>query len=226
MDKIALEEHFRVPNMPEYSGAGQYISDSAAARYMDDRLADFDDLRLQAMDEANVTTAILSHTVPALGATIDKRKAVNDAPKINDFLAKNIARHPSRFGGFATLPMQSPPDAAKELERWVKQLGFHGALINGHTHGHYLDEDQYEVFWERVADLNVPIYIHPTLAWQTTAELSGSPRTRSGNMGLGSGNRDAYPETSFLRTLRSLSESSDYRRTRRGRPALFPLAFR
>src|SRR5580658_4107515 len=91
-------------------------------------------------------------------STLDRKKAVNDAPRINDFLAENIARHPSRFGGFATLPMQSAPDAANELERCVKQLGFHGALINGHTHGHYLDEDQYEVFWERVADLNVPIY--------------------------------------------------------------------
>jgi 2,3-dihydroxybenzoate decarboxylase len=175
MDKIALEEHFRVPNMPEYSGAGQYISDGAAAKYMDDRLADFDDLRLQAMDEANVTRAILSHTVPGLGATLDKRKAVNDAPRINDFLAENIARHPNRFGGFATLPMQSAPDAANELERCVKQLGFHGALINGHTHGHYLDEDQYEVFWERVADLNVPIYIHPTLAWQTPQNYQDHP---------------------------------------------------
>ena len=123
MDKIALEEHFRVPNMPEYSGAGQYISDSAAAKYMDDRLADFDDLRLQAMAEANVTRAILSHTVPGLGATLDKRKAVNDAPRINDFLAENIAPHPNRFGGFASLPMQSAPDAARELERCVKQLG-------------------------------------------------------------------------------------------------------
>ena len=58
MEKIALEEHFRVPNMPEYSGAAQYISDTAAAKYMDDHLADFDDLRLQAMDEANVSRAI------------------------------------------------------------------------------------------------------------------------------------------------------------------------
>jgi 2,3-dihydroxybenzoate decarboxylase len=175
MKKIALEEHFRVPNMPEYSGAGQYISDTTAAKYMDDRLADFDDLRLQAMDEANVTRAILSHTVPGLGAATDKKKAVDDAPKINDFLAGKIALHPNRFGGFATLPMQSAPDAAKELERCVKQLGFHGALINGHTHGHYLDEDQYQVFWERVADLNVPIYIHPTLAWQTPQNYQDHP---------------------------------------------------
>ncbi|HTB13611.1 MAG TPA: amidohydrolase family protein [Bryobacteraceae bacterium] len=175
MEKIALEEHFRVPNMPEYSGAGQYISDNAAAKYMDDRLADFDELRLQAMDEANVTRAILSHTVPGLGATTDKKKAVSDAPKINDFLAERIALHPKRFGGFATLPMQSASDAAKELERCVEQLGFQGALINGHTHGHYLDEDRYEVFWERVADLDVPIYIHPTLAWQTPQNYQDHP---------------------------------------------------
>jgi 2,3-dihydroxybenzoate decarboxylase len=175
MEKIALEEHFRVPGMPEYSGAGQYISDAPAAKYMDDRLADFGDLRLQAMDEANVTRAILSHTVPGVGATMDRKKAVDDAIKINDFLAGNIARHPDRFGGFATLPMQSAPDAAKELERCVKQLGFHGALINGHTNGHYLDEDQYEVFWERVAVLDVPIYIHPTLAWQTPQNYQDHP---------------------------------------------------
>jgi 2,3-dihydroxybenzoate decarboxylase len=71
--------------------------------------------------------------------------------------------------------MQSAPDAAKELERCVNQLGFRGALINGHTHGHYLDEDRYEVFWERVADLNVPIYIHPTLAWQTPQNYQDHP---------------------------------------------------
>ena len=186
MEKIALEEHFRVPSMPEYSGAGQYISDIPAAKYLDDRLADFDDLRLQAMGEANVTKAILSHTVPGLGATMDKNKAVDDARKINDFLAGNIARHPDRFGGFATLPMQSAPDAAKELERCVKQLGFHGALINGHTNGHYLDEDQYEVFWERVADLDVPIYIHPTLAWQTPQNYQDHPELQTAIWGWAS----------------------------------------
>jgi 2,3-dihydroxybenzoate decarboxylase len=175
MERIALEEHFRVPQMPEYSGAGQYFSDQSAAKHFDDLLADFDDLRLQAMDEAKVTRAILSHTIPGLAATADKKKAVSDAIKINDFLAGKIARHPKRFGGFATLPMQSAPDAAKELERCIKQLGFHGAMINGHTHGHYLDEDPYEVFWERVADLNVPIYIHPTTAWQTPQNYRDHP---------------------------------------------------
>jgi 2,3-dihydroxybenzoate decarboxylase len=175
MERIALEEHFRVPNMPQYSGSGRYFSDQTAAKRFDDLLADFDELRLKAMDEAKVTRAILSHTIPGLGVLTDRKKAVEDATKINDFLAGKIARHPKRFGGFATLPMQSAPGAAEELERCVKQLGFQGAMINGHTHGHYLDEDQYEVFWERVADLNVPIYLHPTNAWQTPQNYQDHP---------------------------------------------------
>ena len=35
-------------------------------------------------------------------------------------------------------------------------------MIYGHTEGHYLDEPQFRGFWEQVAALNVPIYLHPT----------------------------------------------------------------
>jgi 2,3-dihydroxybenzoate decarboxylase len=175
MEKIALEEHFRVPEMPEYSALGQYFPDPTLARNLDVLLADFDALRLHAMDEAGITKSILGHTVPGIGLATEKDKAVADATKINDFLAERIARHPKRLGGFAALPMQSPLDAAKELERCVKELRFHGAMINGHTHGHYLDEAQHLVFWERVADLGVPIYLHPTTAWQVPQNFQDHP---------------------------------------------------
>jgi 2,3-dihydroxybenzoate decarboxylase len=57
--------------------------------------------------------------------------------------------------------MQNPAKAADELERCIRDLGFHGAMINGQTNGEYLDLDKYSVFWERVASLHVPIYLHP-----------------------------------------------------------------
>jgi predicted TIM-barrel fold metal-dependent hydrolase len=59
------------------------------------------------------------------------------------------------------LPTQSPSDAADELERTVTQLGFKGALINGHTQGRYLDDDAFSPIFERAQSLDVPIYIHP-----------------------------------------------------------------
>ena len=175
MEKIALEEHFRVPELPEYSASSQYISDKAIAGKIDDYLSDFDDLRLKTMDEAGIGKSILSHTVPGIESAFDPEQAVIDARKINDFLAEQIQRRPDRFGGFATLPTQSPREAADELERCVRQLGFHGALINGHTHGHYLDEDPYRVLWERTADLGTPIYIHPTNAFQLPQNYQDHP---------------------------------------------------
>jgi 2,3-dihydroxybenzoate decarboxylase len=57
--------------------------------------------------------------------------------------------------------MQNPSSAADELERCMRDLGFQGALINGQTNGEYLDLDKYSVFWERVAALEAPIYLHP-----------------------------------------------------------------
>ncbi|HUJ75254.1 MAG TPA: amidohydrolase family protein, partial [bacterium] len=66
-----------------------------------------------------------------------------------------------RFAAFAGLPTQDPQAAADELERAVVKLGCKGALVNGHTQGHYLDERPWWVLWERAEALDVPIYIHP-----------------------------------------------------------------
>jgi predicted TIM-barrel fold metal-dependent hydrolase len=81
---------------------------------------------------------------------------------VNDWLGKIIHEYPERFAGFAMLAPQSPLHAADELERTVVQLGFKGALINGHTNGHYLDEDAFSPILERAQALDVPLYIHPT----------------------------------------------------------------
>ena len=54
-----------------------------------------------------------------------------------------------------------PAKAAGELDRAVTQLGLRGALVNGHTLGHYLDEPQFDIVWERLEALHVPLYTHP-----------------------------------------------------------------
>jgi len=54
---------------------------------------------------------------------------------VNDDLAEAIARYPTRFAGFASLPVADPAAAAKELERAVTQLKFKGAMIQGVSQG-------------------------------------------------------------------------------------------
>jgi predicted TIM-barrel fold metal-dependent hydrolase len=92
----------------------------------------------------------------------DVGAAVQLAQEINNWLYEAIQVYPDRFGGFALLPMQSPGDAAKELERCVKELGFKGAMINGHTNGVYLDDESCAVLLQKAEELDVPLYIHPT----------------------------------------------------------------
>jgi 2,3-dihydroxybenzoate decarboxylase len=43
----------------------------------------------------------------------------------------------------------------------VTDLGFAGAMINGHTNGVYLDDPRYDPFWERMQALDAPLYLHP-----------------------------------------------------------------
>ena len=90
-----------------------------------------------------------------------RARATAKAAEANDFLAAEIARRPDRYLGFAHIGLQDPAAAARELERCVKDLGFRGAMINGHTNGHYLDERQFDPFWARAEELQVPIYLHP-----------------------------------------------------------------
>ena len=123
-------------------------------------LADLGPARLADMDESGITVQVLSVAGPGADlvpgqAGIDLARAYNDA------LAEACARHPTRYRGFAHLPMLAPEAAATELERTVAQLGFHGVLVNGPTDGLFLDDPQFEPILARAAALDVPIYLHP-----------------------------------------------------------------
>jgi 2,3-dihydroxybenzoate decarboxylase len=139
------------------------------------RLADFDQLRLETMDKAGIDLVVLSVTTPGVQAEKDTKTAIRLAREANDLLAREVQKRPQRYAGFAHLPMQDAGAAAAELERTVKELRFKGALINGQTNGKYLDADMYLPFWERVQDLDVPIYLHPGELADHPAMFAGRP---------------------------------------------------
>src|SRR5687768_16552177 len=155
--KIALEEHFITESLAPYAVGNRPTKDAEAFADLRRRLADFDSVRLEAMDQAGIAFAVLSATVPGVQAEPDPSRAVDLAREANDELANQIRKRPARYGGFAALPMQDPMAAAGELERAMRQLGFCGAMINGHTCGHYLDEERFLPFWERAESLEAPI---------------------------------------------------------------------
>ena len=173
MHKIALEEHFMAPGLEEYEGAVRKTMQSETYDKLGKRLQDFTDERIEAMDKAGIDIVVLSQTSPGLQIEKDVKTAVRKATEANDFLAERISKNSKRFRGFAHLALQDPSAAANELERCVKQLGFKGAMINGHTNGIYLDEAVNAPFWDKVAELDVPIYLHPADSFDTPHMYNG-----------------------------------------------------
>ncbi|UPK38568.1 amidohydrolase family protein [Bradyrhizobium sp. 186] len=173
--KIALEEHFMAPGFETYSKVFTKHMDVAAQSYLASRLGDFDDMRLAEMDKAGIDFVVLSQTGPSVQGELNPKTAARRAIENNDFLAGQVARHPKRFGGFASLAMHSPRAAADELTRAVESLGFKGALVNGHTHGVYYDDPSYDEFWERMQALDVPLYLHPTDPFVIPKAYDGHP---------------------------------------------------
>jgi 2,3-dihydroxybenzoate decarboxylase len=161
MSKIALEEHFVFPDFLGYlSEAMPHVTHESYDQLIK-KLSDFGDERLAAMDAAGVTFAVLSLSGPGVQVEKDTAQAVKRARQANDLLAEQVKRRPDRYGGFAHLAMQDPGAAANELERCVRDLGFVGSMINGHTNGVYLDDPRHDPFWERMQALDVPLYLHP-----------------------------------------------------------------
>ncbi len=165
--KIALEEHFAIPDTLQDSAGflpGAYWEELRA------RLLDIQDKRLRLMDAHGIETMILSLNAPAVQAITDRSRAVKVARRANDKLAEECAQRPDRFRAFAALPLQDPEAAAAELDRCVTDLGFVGALVNGFSQDAaqgggntplYYDLPQYRPFWAEVARLDVPFYLHP-----------------------------------------------------------------
>lgn len=117
--------------------------------------------RLADMDAAGIDMQVLSYG--GFAQLLPDAQAIDLSRAANDRLALAVQSHPTRFGGFATLPWQAPEAAARELERAVKTLGLKGALINGRPGDTFLDDPRYAPLLAAFDALEVPLYVHPGL---------------------------------------------------------------
>jgi aminocarboxymuconate-semialdehyde decarboxylase len=116
---------------------------------------------LDALARRGVDAAVISPspeefyywTAPALGARI--------AAAQNDGMAEMARAHPDRLIGLATLQMQDPDRAARELERAVAELGLRGAEICTHINGRDLDDPALDPVYAAAERLGVPLLLHP-----------------------------------------------------------------
>lgn len=166
MKLIAIEEHFITPQIHaawRSSSLGTEGTDAFDERKeIAERLEDLGEGRIALMDEAGIDVQVLSVTTPAL-QNLEAEESIHLARQTNDFLADVIAKNPTRYQGFATLPTPAPEIAASELDRCVRAHGFKGAMLCGRTRETNLDAPVFLPLFETAAKLGVPIYIHPQI---------------------------------------------------------------
>jgi predicted TIM-barrel fold metal-dependent hydrolase len=172
MKIIAFEEHYGLPAIYDAAlkandpyglvletlkKAGHFPNDPKTG--FPAGIFDLGEGRIAAMDEAGIDVQILSYATPS-AERLDPSLSRDMTRQANDAVAGVVSKYPDRFLGFATLPMLDPAAAARELERTVRDLGFVGALINGHVNGRYLDDKFFWPVFESAEALGVPIYMH------------------------------------------------------------------
>ncbi|MEU6592576.1 amidohydrolase family protein [Streptomyces sp. NPDC046881] len=117
--------------------------------------------RIEQMDATGVARQWLSVTPVMFGYWAPPRQSAEMARHVNDGIAEMTRYAPDRFTGLATLPMGDPDLAVGELERAVGQLGLSGVEIGTNIAGRELDDPMFRPVFEAVAELDVPVLVHP-----------------------------------------------------------------
>ena len=163
MKLIGIEEHYLTADARDaWEAIGLGETDPSVAVHsgeVERRLLDLADKRLASMDESGLDVQVLSLTTPALHDL--GQESVDLARRANNAVAEAIARWPSRFQALAALPAGMPDEAALELERCVRTLGFKGTMLCGRVGDRNLDHPRLSPVFESASALGVPILLHP-----------------------------------------------------------------
>ena len=119
------------------------------------------DFRQRVLNEEAVDVQVLTFTAPGTQVYRPDRAAAF-ARMVNDALAAIAQQRSERFTALATLPLNDPAASVVELERSMKELGFKGCMLFGNVNGVPLSDERFFPLYERAAELNAVLYIHPT----------------------------------------------------------------
>ena len=98
---------------------------------------------------------------PQLYYTVPIDIAVQATRVLNDGIAEYVGKHTDRLVALGGVPLQDGNEAAKELERCMKQLKFKGVEILTNVAGKELSDPAFAPFWKKAEELGALVLIHP-----------------------------------------------------------------
>ena len=118
--------------------------------------------RLEDMDRVGIDVEVVSLSTPNVSFT-DAQHQPEIARMVNDSYAELIAKHPTRFKGFASIPIDAPDAALAELHRAIDELKLNGVILLSNIGGKPLTSPEYRPFFAEANRLKLCILLHPML---------------------------------------------------------------
>ncbi len=174
MNAIDMHNHFVAPEVIEFlaregshfatrtverEGRRFFLIQEKALRPIDGPISDAA-ARVADMDREGIGVQAISCVPFLMYPEVKSDLALAIARVNNDAMAALAARDSRHFAPLASVPMQNPVAAARELER-AAELGLCGVEIPPRVVERQLDDPEFEIFWEAAEATRMVVCIHP-----------------------------------------------------------------
>ena len=138
------------------------------------------DARLTDMDREGVAVQVLSPIPVTFCYQASAAGAAELASAQNDFFARIVRRHPTRFAALGAVALQDPDGAVDEMRRCMRHRGFLGVEIGTQVGGTELADPSMDRFFAVAHELGALVLVHPS-------DQDLSPRVTELGLGFGAG---------------------------------------
>jgi aminocarboxymuconate-semialdehyde decarboxylase len=142
-------------------GLGTVLGNGKRTQFNSPKVRFTPEERIADMDAQGVDVQVVSIHTPFFGYHLDPTRGRALARDVNDEIASMTKRWPTRFAGFATLPVQDVKAAVDELERAVTVLGLKGAELDTLVNGENWDEPKFLPLFRAAEAMGAVLFFHP-----------------------------------------------------------------
>jgi aminocarboxymuconate-semialdehyde decarboxylase len=116
--------------------------------------------RIKALDQMAIDMQAISPSPILLFYWEEPEVAAHFSRRQNEAIEDVVKKHPDRFVGFGSVPLQSITDSI-EIAREAKSMGLKGLEIGNAVGDKPLDDPSFEVFFDAVQELDMLLFVHP-----------------------------------------------------------------
>jgi predicted TIM-barrel fold metal-dependent hydrolase len=113
------------------------------------------------MDEYGIQTSVVSYVLSGIDIK-DSTFFHKLCRECNDYTAELISRHPTRFGGFALLPLPDVDGTLKEIAYALDELKLDGVGMHSNMGGIYPGDARFDPVFDELNRRKAVVHLHPT----------------------------------------------------------------